>query len=964
MKNPFLFLFILSSFSLIAQRPNLTVPAYTPATERIKSMEIRENISSNSLVKNVPFRSVGPTVFSGRITDLDVSPNDPSHFYVAYASGGLWKTKSNGMDFTPLFEQELVMTIGDIAVDWKNDVIWVGTGEVNSSRSSYSGVGMYKSSDGGKTWEHKGLGESHHIGRVIIHPTDPNTLWVAALGHLYSPNQERGIFKTTDGGATWKRTLFVDQYSGAIDLSIDTDNPNVLYAATWHRERYAWNFVESGKGSGIYKSIDGGENWTLISTEKSGFPTGKGVGRIGLDMTKHNGKTILYAVLDNYDRRPKEEKEEEEITKDELRVMTKTDFFKLDKTLVQDYLKRYNFPKKYDVKKVNEMIEQDNITPLTLVEYVETANSLLFDTPVIGAEVYRSDDQGKTWKKTHDGFLDNVFYSYGYYFAQVRVAPQNPDKVYIMGVPIIKSDDAGKTWKSINGDNVHSDHHALWINPKREGHLLLGNDGGLNISYDDGEHWIKANTPALGQFYYVAADMAEPYQIYGGLQDNGVWMGPSTYKASTRWHGSGQYPYQAIMGGDGMQIAIDSRDNATVYTGYQFGNYFRLNTKTETRKYITPKHDLGERPFRWNWQTPIHLSVHNQDILYMGSNKVHRSFNQGNDFEVISEDLTTGGKKGDVAFSTLTALHESSLKFGLIYVGSDDGLVHVTQDAGHTWTKISDALPKDMWVSRIQASVHDEATVYISLNGYRWDNFTPMVYKSKDYGQTWERISKGLPLEPINVVKEDPENANILYVGTDHGLYISLDQGATYQKFEKDLPAAPVHDVVIHPRDKDLIVGTHGRSIYVGSAKEIQQLTPAILDKDLTVFGLEPVKYRSRWGDNSNPWREVREPEVMIPVFVKNADTATFKIKTTEDLVLYTWTTDLEKGLNYVDYKLYHTEKVAKDYAAFLNKDLKEEAEEIKVKAAKNELFYLKKGTYVVEVAMNGTVEKVDLVVE
>lgn len=956
---------MICTFSAIAQKPNLTVPAFTPATERIKSMDIRATLSDNSLVKNVPFRSVGPTVFSGRVADVDVSPSDPSHFYVAYASGGLWKTESNGISFEPLFDQEWVMTIGDIAIDWDKNVIWVGTGEVNSSRSSYSGVGMYKSSDGGQTWEHKGLGESHHIGRVILHPTDPNTLWVAALGHLYSPNQERGIFKTTDGGTTWKKTLFVDQNSGAIDLTIDPDNPNTLYAATWHRERRAWNFVEAGSGSGIYKSTDGGENWMLVSKPKSGFPTGKGVGRIGLDLTKVDGKTVMYAVLDNYFRRPKEEKEEEELTKDELRNMSKADFLKLKKSLVTAYLKRYNFSEKYTLAKVKGMIEKDEITPLTLVEYTETANSLLFDTPVIGAEVYRSDDEGKTWKKTHKGFLDNVFYSYGYYFAQIRVAPQNPDKVYIMGVPVIRSDDGGKTWTSINGDNVHSDHHALWVNPQRDGHLILGNDGGINISYDDGEHWIKANTPSLGQFYYIAADMAEPYNIYGGLQDNGVWMGPSTYKAgSTRWHSTGQYPYKGIMGGDGMQVAVDTRDNATVYTGFQFGNYFRINTKTGQRKYITPKHDLGERPFRWNWQTPIHLSVHNQDILYMGSNKLHRSLNQGKDFEVISDDLTTGGKKGDVAFSTLTAIHESSIKFGLIYVGSDDGLVHLTQDGGYSWTKISNNLPNDMWVSRIQASAHEEGTVYIALNGYRWDNFTPMLYKSTDYGQTWTRISQGLPLEPINVIKEDPENANILYVGTDHGLYLSLDKGASYQKLEQGLPAAPVHDIVIHPREKDLIVGTHGRSIYVGSAKEIQALDATILAKNLHVFPLEKVRHSTRWGNNTNPWRKVTEPEVLIPIFAKQAATATITIKTKEDLALFDWTAPLDKGLNYVDYGLKHQEEVAKDFATFLNKDLKEDEEAIKVKAAKNGSFYLPKGTYVVEVALNREMEKTDLVVK
>ncbi|MEL6945239.1 MAG: YCF48-related protein, partial [Bacteroidota bacterium] len=423
---------------------------------------------------------------------------------------------------------------------------------------------------------------------------------------------------------------------------LDEKNPDVLYVATWERTRRSWDFVESGEGSGIYKSTDGGENWTQINTEKSGFPTGKGVGRIGLARTVEDGAEILYAILDNYDRRPKEEEKEEEegLTKDDLREMSKADFLKLEKEEVAKFLKDNRFPKKYDAEAVTKMVMKDKIKPLALVEYLEDANSLLFDTPVIGAEVYRSEDGGKTWSRTHEKYLDAVYNSYGYYFGQIRIAPDDADKIYIMGVPVLRSDDAGKNWTSINQENVHSDHHALWVNPDRSGHLILGNDGGINISYDDGETWNKCNTPPVGQFYAVAVDEAKTYNIYGGLQDNGVWMGSSTYKASNAWQGNGQYPYKRIMGGDGMQVAVDTRDNATVYTGFQFGNYFRLNTKTGARKYITPKHELGERPLRWNWQTPVKISVHNQDIIYMGSNKLHRSFDQGESFEEISGDLT------------------------------------------------------------------------------------------------------------------------------------------------------------------------------------------------------------------------------------------------------------------------------------------------------------------------------------
>ncbi|HNI42995.1 MAG TPA: hypothetical protein PK272_10015, partial [Methanoregulaceae archaeon] len=355
--------------------------------------------------------------------------------------------------------------------------------------------------------------------------------------------------------------------------------------------------------------------------------------------------------------------------------------------------------------------------------------------------------------KTHKGYLEQVYFSYGYYFGQIRVSPQNPEKLYTFGVPVLRSDDGGKSWKPINGDNVHGDHHALWLDSNREGHLILGNDGGINISYDDGEHWIKCNTPAVGQFYGIAVDMAKPYRVYGGMQDNGVWMGPSNYEPSTEWHDSGQYPYKSILGGDGMQVAVDTRDNETVYTGFQFGNYFRVNTKTGRRDYITPKHDLGEAPLRWNWQAPIHLSVHNQDILYMGSNKLHRSLNQGETFEVISGDLTKGGKKGDIPYGTLTTIHESPMKFGLIYTGSDDGLVFVTKDGGGAWQQISATLPENMWISRVQASKFKESRVYVALNGYRWDNFESMLYVSEDYGSHWRRIGIRLPPEPINIVK-------------------------------------------------------------------------------------------------------------------------------------------------------------------------------------------------------------------
>ncbi|MCF8243867.1 MAG: glycosyl hydrolase [Saprospiraceae bacterium] len=928
-------------------------------------IEKRKLLLDNSLVSNVPFKSIGPSIQSGRVDDLEVSPQDPTHFYVAYASGGLWKTENNGQSFDPIFDNEAVMTIGDIAVDWDKNTIWVGTGEVNSSRSSYAGAGMFRSDDGGKTWQQRGLEETHHIGRVVLHPTDPNTLWVAALGHLYSPNAERGVFKTTDAGATWRKVLFVDENSGAVDLVIDPKDPNTLYAAIWHRERRAWNLVESGLGSGIYKSTDGGETWAKISAEGSSFPDGEGTGRIGLAIGEKDGNSVVYAIVDNQNRRPKEAKEKtEDLTKDDLRSMTKDAFLKLDKDKVKNYLSDNGFPKKYNADKVFEMVKKDEITPNALVEFTEDANSLLFNTPVVGAEVYVSTDFGKSWKKTHDGYLDDLFYSYGYYFGQIRVAPQNADRIYVFGVPILKSEDGGQSWKSIGGDNVHADHHALWANPNRSGHLVLGNDGGINISYDNGENWIKCNTPAVGQFYAVAVDMAKNYNVYGGLQDNGVWTGPHTYEADVNWHDSGQYPYKSILGGDGMQVAVDTRDNETVYTGFQFGNYYRINRSSRESERITPQHDLGERPLRWNWQTPIHLSRHNEDILYIGSNKLHRSFNQGKDWEAISGDLTNGGIKGDVPFGTLTSIHESPKKFGLIYTGSDGGLVHVTRDGGNTWANISAGLQAGFWVSRVEASAVVLGRVYVSLNGYRNDNFEAMVYVSENYGDTWQRIGTDLPQEPVNVVREDPKNPDLLYVGTDHGLYISLDRGQHFMQMNKDLPAVAVHDLVVHPRENELVVGTHGRSMFLADVKEVQQLVDSVLQKNIYAFEIPKLRYRSNWGNLRNSWSEkAPEPDIELGVFTKSGGKLKITVMT-GDLKLKTWEVDVTHGLNYPEYHGDISDSAVTAFAKQLNEKKKKGDKEILVEKAKNGKYYLKKGSYKVVYEKDGNKANANFVIE
>ncbi len=932
----FLFSFILLILSIsILKSQGFQPPASTPA-DRIEAFNKREALKSNSLINNIPFKNVGPTIISGRVVDVAVNPKDPTIFYVAYASGGLWKTTNNGTSFNPIFDNEAVMTIGDFDVHWESGTIYVGTGEVNSSRSSYAGLGVFVSKNDGATWENIGLNDSHHIGKVIVSEDNPNEVIVGVLGHLYSDNNERGIYKTTDGGKNWKRTLFINNKTGVVDIRRNPTDKNILYASSWERERKAWDFKESGKNSAIYKSADNGNSWQLLSNEKSGFPTGEGVGRIGLAVYSKNGVEKIYALLDNYNRRPMEPKKEKTLTKDDLRTMTKEAFMELTDDELSDFLTSNRFDRKYSAKKIKGMVKSNEIMPITLVEYLEDANSLLFDSQVIGAEVYLSEDGGRSWKKTHDSYIENLYSSYGYYFGVIDVSPIDPDKIYIAGVPILRSDDGGKNWVNINGENVHSDHHSIWIDPNRPGHLINGNDGGINISYDDGENWIKCNSPAVGQFYYVNVDQQTPYNIYGGAQDNGVWFGPSNYEASSRWHGTGQYPYRSLVGGDGMQVQIDSRDNNIVYGGLQFGAYFRINRANEDRKFITPQHELGERPYRWNWLTPILLSKHNQDVLYMGSNFLQRSMDKGDNFTIISGDLTNGGKKGDVSFGTLSSIDESPFRFGLLYTGSDDGVIQISKDGGYSWNIISNKLPQDMWVSRVQASVHNEASVFVSLNGYRWDDFTPYLYVSDNYGETWKRLGKDLPHEAINVVKEDPVDENILYVGTDHGLYVSFDRGENFTIMSNNLPAVAIHDLVIQPEAQEIILGTHGRSFYKASVKELQQLNK-IKNKQIHLFALESVRSSPRWGRNRSSFNNNPGPNYEFSIFSNESSTVKISVNNAEDELLTSFDIKVDKGITFHNYDL----TVDEINVSKMSKDSKKSPE-----AAENGKFYLIPGKY------------------
>ena len=932
LKNFSIYIPCLIAFISFAQQPATSAQTVESALAQ------KQNMVENSLVKNVAFDNIGPTIMSGRVTDLAVNPEKPSEFYVGYASGGVWHTTNNGTTFTPILDNAQTQNVGDIAVDWKNRTIWVGTGENNSSRSSYAGIGILKSTDNGKTWQNMGLKDSHHIGRILINPNNADEVLVGVTGHLYSANQERGIYKTNDGGKTWSKTLFVDDMSGIIDMDVNPENFEVMFASSWTKDRKAWNFDGSGNNSAIYKSTDAGDTWTKISTKDSGFPTGDGVGRIGIAVYDDN---MVYAVHDSQFRRPSEDKKDNsKLTKEDFKFMTMDVFMALDDVKLDKFLKENGFQEKYRAQNVKQMVRSGNVKPKDLASYLEDANSMLFDTPVIGTEVYKSTNGGLSWNKTHGGYLDDIYYSYGYYFGEINVAPNNSEHIYIYGVPIVKSKDGGKTFTSISAENVHADHHALWINPQNPKHLINGNDGGVNITYDDGENWIKNNSPSVGQFYAINVDNAKPYNVYGGLQDNGVWKGAHTAPEDKSWHQSGQYPWESIMGGDGMQIEIDSRDHNIVYTGFQFGNYFRLNLDSQKQIYIQPKHELGENPYRFNWQTPILLSSHNQDILYLGGNKLMRSMNQGDDWEAISGDLTNGGKKGNVAYGTLTSISESPFQFGLIYTGSDDGLVSLTKDAGSSWNTISSNLPKDLWVSRVIASQHKKERVYITLNGYRWDDFSSYVYMSDDLGSTWKDIGSNIPASPVNVIREDPENENILYLGTDNGAYVSFNQGENWEAFSKNLPEVAVHDIVVHPEEKDLLIGTHGRSIYKTDIAPVQKMSEEMKSTQLTIFDIEDIPFSSRWGSSWSQWFDTYEPELDLSFYSNTSGTKKVQILSEEGNVLNEMEVETDIGFNYTTYDLSLTKKGRKAL-------LKEKKDtNIEIEEAKNGKFYLPKGKF------------------
>ena len=767
--------FLLSLPPVAAQGPAKPV---ADGDFRVKAFDEYSAMRKASPLKDLQWQFLGPTNISGRVVDIDVAPRKGKTrvIYVATASGSLWKTENEGTSFEPIFEQVASAQGGDVAVAPSDpNTLWYGTGEPNIFRSSNAGVGVYKSGDGGKSWQHMGLANTYTIARIVIHPTNPNVVWVAAGGHEWTDNEERGVYKTIDGGKTWNKVLFIDAKTGANDLVMDPANADVLYATTWQRIRRKWNDPRTEAdhaGSGIHKTTDGGRTWKPIN---AGLPEAKFRGRIGIDVCRTR-PNVVYAFVDNYE------------------------------------IARPGKPGELDSygRQVSGRIK--------------------------GAEIYRSDDKGARWKRVSEAssYMEGAAATYGWVFSQVRVDPNDPNVVYFLALALNQSTDGGRTFKSLDG--MHGDHHALWIDPANSDVLINGNDGGLVMSYDKGRTWRQFTTggliPAV-QFFNVSYDMAQPFHVYGSVQDHGSYR--TTVDLAAGRDRIRPKDFEVALGGEGTTHAIDWNTNTFVYASSFYGNLDRADyskpstgrggrTLPYTRVNIMPKAPAGEPPLRGQWMAPTIVSPHNPDVVYHGLQYVYRSMFRGEAWERISPDLSDHNPAmlGDIPFQTIYALAESPRRFGLLYAGTDDGRLWVTRDGGKAWTELTGNLPQRKWISRVVPSAFDEATVYVTQNGKRDDEFGVYIYKSTDYGKTFTSIGANIPAGPVNVIREDPANAKILYVGTDMGVFVSTDGGGKWNVLGGNLPSNFVHDLVIHPRDRVIVAATHGRGLWVMDAATLK----------------------------------------------------------------------------------------------------------------------------------------------
>lgn len=920
-------------------RPVVGAPASATAAARAR----REELRKASFFGGHAWRSIGPEVESGRVVDIVQRGN---RILVAYATGGLWETTDDGITFKPLFDASGTYGIGAIAASKDGKTLWVGTGEANSQRTSYAGDGIWKSTDGGATWRNVGLPESHHIGKVLVDPRDEDTVYVAVLGHLYSQNGERGLYRTRDGGRTWQLVLKGDDTTGAIEVALDERNPKVLLASMWDRDRRAWNFRESGAGSGVWRSTDGGTSWNRVR----GLPVGDAAGRTGLAMV---GRTA-YAFVDNQsdDERWREGDERAaggRLTRARFLRLTDATLKDVEDKALEEFLKAYPDAKltPAEVKTLGVAAVKTRLTE----KYPD-----LFRGGLVGSELWRSDDAGLTWRRTALGDLG------GYYWGRVFANPRNPEDVVVTGLPLLRSTDGGKTFREI-AEDAHVDHHSVVWDERAGGERLwIGNDGGLYDSPDGGKTVRHLNSLAVGQATTLAVDDKKPYNVYLGFQDNGTQVGPSTHVPGRRIE-----EWTSIFGGDGSAIAIDPRkDRDVVYVAYQFGEHFAIDRRRQlggpsydpgtadspTRR-ITPPNVKGEKPNRFNWISPIAIDPFVPDILYIGSQRLHRSFDGGRKWSAISPDLTRDLPNGDVPFSTLKDVSPSPLRFGLIYCGADDGRITMTPDGGATWKDIPTPTPT-RWTSRIVASRHAENTVFAAQSGYREDDFAAYLYRSDDRGATWRSIAAGLPGETVNVVREDPKDPTILYVGTDGGAYVTFDAAATWEMLPGGLPAGvPVHDLAIQERDDELVIATHGRSAYVLPLKPLRALTPAVRAGGLVLIEAPAVRRSSSLGyERTSRWEEAKSPLVAFTAFAPSAGKGRVRLKDKDGKVVLDREMSFVRGWNALSTPLRLTDPTPLGTAPTGVAATRDEA--LADPFAANRATYPVAGDYVLEIELEG----------
>jgi len=778
-----------------------------------------QGIDYGAIMQNLRWRDIGPAIMGGRIDDFAVVDSDPSTIYVGTASGGVWKTTNAGTTWEPIFDDQEVPTIGDIAIAPSDPmIVWVGSGEPNNRQSSSWGNGIYKSEDGGRTWKNMGLRETQHIGRVVIHPTNPNIVYVAAVGHLWGPNKERGVYKTTDGGKTWTNILFINEDTGVIDIIIDPQSPDTLLAASYQRRRSVFGFNGSGPGSAIYKTTDAGATWRKLSRGlpyDPDFrpPTAGGGGGFG---GGGGGAAALLAQL-------------------------------AGGAAPQAAAAQPPDPK--------ALLETGRIG---LGVYRRNSNIMYALIEHANGGIFRSEDKGETWTRMSETDPRPMYYS------QVIIDPNNDLRIWSLGAPIYFSEDGGKTFAQNRGGRIHGDYHTLWIDPANSEHMLAGTDGGIHQTWDSGRNWVFINALPLGQFYEVDASMEKPYKVCGGLQDNGSWCAPAQ-TLFTR--GITNDEWTNIGGGDGFYVRIDPTDGNILYSESQDGNLSRRNLATSENRSIRPREAPGEPSYRFQWDSPIEISAHDAKTIYYGGQYVFRSDDRGDTWRKISPDLTTGADRNKLElmgkvpdrytrsrhdgvqdWPTITSIAESPRNPDVLWAGTDDGNLQVTRDGGKNWTNVISKVPgvqsKYIYVSRIIASKYADGRAYLTLDGHRMDDYNIYVYVTEDYGQTWKPINNGIPDNKgiLNVIREDPVNQNLLFAGGEFGAYFSLDRGANWTRIKMNLPIVPVDDIKIHPRDRDLIFGTHGRSIWIlDDITPLEQMNDTVANSDFYPFDIMPA---------------------------------------------------------------------------------------------------------------------------